>query len=301
MIQLYRSFTNKLKRDDISAHAASAAFFIFLSIFPMLMMVSSILPYTHITESDLMTIATDILPTNIDPLAVSIINEMYDKSVAIISVSAVFAIWSASKGMLALLRGLNSVEEVDETRNYFILRLRSSFYTVIVLGVLVFSMVVIVFGNSLVQTTIRRMPHMKYFVDLLMSFRYLFFLTLMVVVFACMYAYIPNQKQKLYMKLPGAVLSSICWTVFSWGFSIYVDRLSDFDMYGSMTTIVVVMLWLYFCMYLFLMGGEINAFLQPLLGLVFVSRRLKKQHEREPEGNVHGDREPEIEKNKKNN
>ena len=79
------------------------------------------------------------------------------------------------------------------------------------------------------------------------------------------------------------------------------ERLRGVDMYGSMTTIVVVMLWLYFCMYLFLMGGEINAFLQPLLGLVFVSRRLKKQHEREPEENVHGDREPEIEKNKKNN
>ena len=46
---------------------------------------------------------------------------------------------------------------------------------------------------------------------------------------------------------------------------------------------------------------KINAFLQPLLGLVFVSRRLKKQHEREPEENVHGDRETEIEKNKKNN
>lgn len=296
MIRLYRSFTMKLKRDDISAHAASAAFFIFLAIFPMLMMVSSILPYTHITESDLMMIATDILPNNIDPLAVSIINEMYDKSVAIISLSAVFAIWSASKGMLALLRGLNSVEEVDETRNYFVLRLRSSFYTIIVLGVLIFSMVVIVFGNSLVQTAIRRLPHARYFVDFLMSFRYLFFILFIVVVFACMYAYIPNQKQKLYMKLPGAVFSGVCWTVFSWGFSIYVDHFGAFDMYGSMTTIVVVMLWLYFCMYLFLLGGEINAFLQPFLSLVFVSRRMKKKHEQELAEKAHTGQEAEKEK-----
>ncbi len=300
MIRLYRSFTVKLKRDDISAHAASAAFFIFLSVFPMLMMISSILPYTHITESDLMSVATDILPSNIDPLAISIINEMYDKSVAILSLSAVFAVWSASKGMLALLRGLNSVEEVDETRNYFVLRLRSSFYTIIVLGVLVFSMIVIVFGNAFVQTAMQRLPHTRYFVDFLMSFRYLFFLSFMVVVFACMYAYIPNQKQKLYMKLPGAVFSSVCWTVFSWGFSIYVDRFGDFDMYGSMTTIVVVMLWLYFCMYLFLIGGEINAFLQPFLSLVFVSRRMKKKYAREQAEKAHmGQETEETEKNKK--
>lgn len=287
MVRLFRSFADKLKRDDISAHAASAAFFIFLSVFPMLMMVSSILPYTNITESDLMTVVTDILPSNIDPLAISIIDEMYDKSIAVISLSAVFVIWSAAKGMLALLRGLNSVEEVDETRNYFVLRLRSCFYTIIVLGVIIFSMIVIVFGNSLVQTLIRRLPQARYLVNLVMSFRYVFILAFMVVAFACLYAYVPNQKNKLLMKLPGAIFSSICWTAFSWGFSIYVDRFGNFNMYGSMTTIVIVMLWLYFCMYLLLIGGEINAFLQPFLRLIFVSRKMRKKYQKEQEEKAH--------------
>ncbi len=300
MIRLYRNFTIKLKRDDVSAHAASAAFFIFLSVFPIVMMLSSVLPYTHITESDLMAVATDILPTNIDPLAISIINEMYDKSVAILSVSAVFAIWSASKGMLALLRGLNSVEEVDETRNYFLLRLRSSLYTVVVIGILTFAMIIIVFGNSFVRNVVERLPHAIYIVKLLLSFRYIFFGAIMVIVFACMYAYIPNQNQKLYMKFPGAVFSSICWTLFSWGFSVYVERFGAFDMYGSMTTIVIVMLWLYFCMYLFLLGGEINAFLQPFLNLVFVSRRMKKKQEQGQTEKAYMRQEAdEIEKNKK--
>lgn len=281
MIQVIKNFMDKLKRDDIGAHAASAAFFIFLSVFPMLMMVSSILPYTHITESDLMAVVTDLLPSNIDPLAISIIDEMYDKSMAIVSVSAALAVWSAAKGMLALLRGLNAVEEVVETRNYFVLRLRSCLYTVVVLAVIIFSMIVIVFGNSIVQTIIQRFPHARYVVNLTMSFRYVFILAFMAIAFACMYAYIPNQSQKLVMKIPGAVFSSICWTVFSWGFSIYVDRFGNFNMYGSMTTIVIVMLWLYFCMYLLLIGGEINAFLQPLLSLVFVSRKLRKKQEKE--------------------
>lgn len=278
MLQLIRNFTGKLKKDDISAHAASAAFFIFLSIFPILMMMCSILPYTHISEADLMTIATELLPSGIDPLAISIIDEMYEKSVAVISLSAVFVVWSAAKGMLALLRGLNSVQEVNETRNYFVLRLWCCLYTVIFLAVIIFSMIVLVFGNSIVQNLIGRFPQMKYITDTLMKFRYVFILGFMAIAFACMYALIPNRRNNLFAKLPGAVFSSVGWTVFSWGFSIYVDRFGNFNMYGSLTTIVIVMLWLYFCMYLLLLGDEINSFLYPFFSLLSVNRRIRKEN-----------------------
>lgn len=277
MVRFINEFMNKMKRDDVSAHAASAAFFMFLSIFPILMLLCSVLPYTHISEADLLRVVTDLLPSSIDPLAVSVIGDLYDRSATIISISAVFVVWSAAKGILALLRGLNDVQDVDETRNYFVLRLWSCIYTVILLVLIVFTLIVLVFGNPIINNLLSHLPNVRYIAILLMPFRYLVVIVALALVFAFMYALIPNKKNRVFDKMPGAVFASLGWTVFSWAFSMYVERYGAFDMYGSLTTIVIIMLWLYFCMYILLLGDELNYFLQPLLELLKVNRRMRKE------------------------
>lgn len=277
MVRFINEFMDKMKRDDVSAHAASAAFFMFLSIFPILMLLCSVLPYTHISEADLLRVVTDLLPSSIDPLAVSVIGDLYDKSVTVISVSAVFIVWSAAKGILALLRGLNAVQEVNETRNYFVLRFWSCIYTVILLILIVFSLIVLVFGNSIINNFLSHFPNVRYMAIILMPFRYFVGIVALALVFALMYALIPNRKNKVSDKTPGAVFASLGWTVFSWAFSLYVERYGSFNMYGSLTTIVIIMLWLYFCMYILLLGDELNYFLQPLLELLRVNRRVRRE------------------------
>lgn len=277
MVRFINEFMNKMKRDDVSAHAASAAFFMFLSIFPILMLLCSVLPYTHISEADLLRVVTDLLPSSIDPLAVSVIGDLYDKSATIISVSAVFIVWSAAKGILALLRGLNAVQEVNETRNYFVLRFWSCIYTIILLILIVFSLIVLVFGNSIINNLLSHLPEVRYIAILLMPFRYFVGIVALALVFAMMYALIPNKKNKIFDKMLGAVFAALGWTVFSWAFSVYVERYGAFDMYGSLTTIVIIMLWLYFCMYILLLGDELNYFLQPLLEFLKVNRRERRE------------------------
>lgn len=281
MVRFINEFMTKMKRDDVGAHAASAAFFMFLSIFPILMLLCSVLPYTHISEADLLRVVTDLLPSSIDPLAVSVIGELYDQSVAVISVSAVFIIWSAAKGILALVRGLNAVQEVNETRNYFVLRFWSCIYTVILLVLIVFSLIVLVFGNPIINNLLSHLPSIRYMAIILMPFRYLVVIVALALVFALMYALIPNRKNKIFDKMPGAIFASFGWTVFSWAFSLYVERYGSFNMYGSLTTIVIIMLWLYFCMYILLLGDELNYFLQPLLELVRVNRRMRREKSEE--------------------
>lgn len=281
MVRFINEFMNKMKRDDVSAHAASAAFFMFLSIFPILMLLCSVLPYTHISEADLLRVVTDLLPSTIDPLAVSVIGDLYDRSATIISISAVFVVWSAAKGILALLRGLNDVQDVDETRNYFVLRFWSCIYTVILLVLIVFTLIVLVFGNPIINNLLSHLPNVRYIAILLMPFRYLVVIVALALVFAFMYALIPNKKNRVFDKMPGAVFASLGWTVFSWAFSMYVERYGAFDMYRSLTTIVIIMLWLYFCMYILLLGDELNYFLQPLLELLKVNRRMRKEKIRE--------------------
>lgn len=277
MLQFVKEFLGKLKKDNLSAHAASAAFFMFLSIFPILILLCSILPYTHISKADLLRVVTDFLPSTLDPLAISVIEEFYEKSAAVISISAVFIVWSAAKGILALLRGLNSVQDVSETRNYFILRFWSSIYTVILLILIVFTLIVVVFGNPIINKLLSKLPSVRYTAVILMPFRYLVVIVALAVVFACMYALIPNRKNKIWDKVPGAVFASLGWTVFSWGFAVYVDRYGVFNMYGSLTTIVIIMLWLYFCMYILLLGDEVNSFLQPFLALVGINQRVRRE------------------------
>ena len=117
-----KDFSKEMNKNNISAHASSAAFFLFLSLIPIMLLVCAIVPYTKITENNLVTIVTDILPASLDPFAIRLIAEVYDKTPAVISITAIVVIWSAAKGLLAIMRALNAINRVDETRNYFILR-----------------------------------------------------------------------------------------------------------------------------------------------------------------------------------
>ena len=171
--------------------------------------------------------------------------------------------WSAGKGVLALMRGLNAMNGVVEDRNYVLQRLIASFYLIIFLVTVVFSLTVMVFGNLLAGVVIRHAPGMEALFELLLHLRGIFSWCIMTMIFAAMYTYIPNCKLKFSHQIPGAVFSATSWNLFSWGFSIYVQHFNAFDMYGSLTTIVILMLWLYFCFYLFLIGAHINRFLEP--------------------------------------
>ena len=84
---------------------------------------------------------------------------------------------------------------------------------------------------------------------------------LIFVVILFMYRFIPGHKQGFKKQLPGAIVATLGWYVISLFFSIYLDTFKGFSvMYGSLTTIVLAMMWVYFCMYSILIGAEVNNF-----------------------------------------
>lgn len=276
IFNIIRDFGRHTNRKNINAFASSTAFFFFLSLIPMLILLCSIIPYTSITEGNLMKFITDITPDMIDPLVISIIEDVYDKSAGVISVAVIATLWSASKGMLALIRGLNEINNVDEDRSYIILRSIASFYTILMLLVLLLSLVVMVFGNALVAGIIRSIPQTKKIFDFFMNFRMLFSFTIMVIGFTMIYAYIPNKKLKFLLQLPGAVFSAILWNLFSWAFSIYIGSINDFSTYGNLATIVIVMLWLYMCIYIVMIGAYVNKYFGPAYKYLFNIKSTKE-------------------------
>lgn len=129
-----------------------------MSLIPILVLLCAIIPYTALTKANLMTFLTDITPDVVDSLVISIIEDVYAKSAGVISIAAVTLLWSASKGMLALMRGMNEINDVEENRNFVVVRMIAAFYTVILLAVVLLSLVVMVFGNALVNGIIRTIP-----------------------------------------------------------------------------------------------------------------------------------------------
>lgn len=261
---IIRDFSAKMKKKDISTYAASTAFFFFLSVVPMLIMICTIIPYTPLTEENLVELVTDFLPDQIDPLAESLISEVYDKSAGILSVALIATVWSAAKGVMALMKGLNSVNGVEEKRNYFVLRIIASFYTVVMLVVVILSLFVMVFGDQLVTLALHRIPQLQRVVSFAMNFRFLFVWAVLSVLFAAVYAYVPDKKLEFREQIPGAVFSAVVWSVFSWAFSYYVTYGNTYGIYGSLSIIIIVLLWMYFCMYIIMIGAYLNRYFQPV-------------------------------------
>jgi membrane protein len=227
------------------------------------MLLCAILPYTPLTKANLMTFVRQISPDAMHSLLISIIGDVYDKSIGIVSITAIVTIWSAGKGVLALMRGLNAINDVEEDRNYVLLRMIASLYTVLLLAAVLVSLLTMVFGKSLIGVIEGFIPQSAYLFDVLLHFRMLFVWSVLTIVIAIMYAYMPGKRLPFTMQLPGAAFASVAWSVMTWGFSIYIDEFNGFDTYGSLTTIIILMLWLYAAMYIIMVGAYTNRYFKP--------------------------------------
>ncbi len=270
-------FGKQMSRKNISAFAASTAFFLFLSLIPALMLLCAIVPYTPLTEANLMSAAKEISPDAVDALLTGIIADVYDKSIGIVSITAIATLWSAGKGVLALMRGLNAVNDVEENRNYFLLRLVACLYTILMLVAILLSLLIMVFGNSIIGLIEGVIPQTSYLFDLLIHFRTPFVWAVLTVVIALMYAYVPGARLGFKMQLPGAVFAAIAWSAMTWAFSVYVDEFNGFNTYGNLTTIIILMLWLYATMYITMVGAYMNRYFKPAFQFFVGKKRIDRK------------------------
>ena len=259
-----RDFSAQMKKQNISAYAASIAFFFFLSIVPMLMVICMVIPYTPLTEENLVQAVTDITPDRVDPVVEDLIADVYDKSAGILSIAVIATLWSAAKGVMALMQGLNAVNGVDEKRTYFVIRVVACLYTVVMLIVVILSLFINVFGNQLVNLALHRIPQLQKLVVFLMHFRFLVVWAVLTLLFATVYAFMPDDRLRFREQIPGATFAAVVWSVFSWGFSMYVDYSNSYGIYGSLAIIIIILLWMYFCMYIIMIGAYLNRYFRPV-------------------------------------
>lgn len=280
LITVILAISRELRESKASLFAASTAFFAFLSLIPMLILVCSILPFINGSQELFLSVVDSLLPRSLEAFSVAIIEEIYDKSITLLSVSAVLMLWVSGKGFYALKAGINAVRHVRESRGMVFQRLVASLYTIVFIVCVVFAFVFMLFGNYLNEALIRILPTYSYIYQFMMHFRFLFVWAVMTVFLQIAFATLPNEKVSVRLQLPGAFFSSVVWSVFSWGFSIYIDKMNGFGMYGSLTTIIAVMMWLYIGFYILLMGVSINVHFEEKYQFLLMERKKRRELKR---------------------
>lgn len=251
-----------LADQNVPLYAANASFFLILSVFPMLVVLLALLRYTGIQVENLTDLLSGVVPGSLMPMVKRLVLSAYvGSSATVLSVSALAALWSASRGMYSFLTGLNSIYKVQENRGYFRTRILSVAYTFAFLIVLVLTLVLHVFGSDLLQH-LSFLPIPQLLINLL-DMRMFVLLVLQTALFATMFMVLPNERNRFRDSLPGALLATIGWQIFTNLYSVYSQKFTAYaSIYGSVYVVALGMLWLYFCICIVFYGGILNLNLQ---------------------------------------
>lgn len=255
---LINYFGRKIREDNISAYAAQAALFIIMSIIPFLLVFLALLRFTPISEDMIFSVIHLILPDSVSPWIESIVDEVYHHSVSVIWIALLFGIYSSAKCIHSLRNGLNTVYGIRETRNWFKLRARAMLETFALIWLVILSFLLIFFGKRIQALVAQNLPGIEKFTNMLIEGRLVIMFFFLILVFTFIYRFLPNRDATYRSQLVGAVGCSAAWYFFTIGLSIVLNLFDAFSLYGSLATIVLVMFWLYICMSIFLICGEVN-------------------------------------------
>ena len=255
MVIMWKKWLKDCTDLQIPVYAANACYFLALAVFPALLLILASLRYTPLSAVDLIRLLEGILPGALMGAAESlIVSTYYNSSGAVLGISAMTALWSASRGIHGLLAGLNTVYGVREDRSWLDTRLISVGYTFVFLLLVIVTLVFQVFGESLTRWLFPSWP---------IDWRSTWLLAAQILVFDLIYMVLPNRRNRFLESMPGAVFTAVLWQLFSHGFSLYVEHMVSryTNIYGSVYTVAIGLLWIYWCMCILLFGGLLNRLL----------------------------------------
>ena len=272
-------FFNKVNKDHIPEYVGEASFFMILSFIPFIMLLFSLLQFTNIDRLSMMNMMNAIVPENMISFFSDIINEVYSKSFGTISISAFIAVWSAGRGFYSLGKGFKSIfkQNEDDEFNKFFVRIESLLFTIIFIISLMLVMFGLVFGDRIIFAIVSKFPIFTSLFEVFINSRIFVSILGLFLLFLYLYKLIANRKMKIKAHMPGAILAAIGWYIVSRFFSIYVNIFTGFtNMYGSLSTVILIMMWVYACITLIFWGAEVNSYLN--VKLKRLAQKKKKEN-----------------------
>lgn len=260
----YIRWTSKaLENTRISAYAGQSAFFLMLSFFPFLLFCFSLIRLTPFTKLDLENFIFSFIPQDFQALLHVFVTDIYaNSSSRILSATVITAVYLSSKAFYMLVQGINSMFQVKETRNFLMLRFYSIIYSIFFAVIIIATLTVFVFGNKILHYLERFFPVITSTLFEILEFKMLIGFLFLFLIFLLLYRFLPNCSYRLKELVPGAAFTTAGWLLFSYFYSIYINNFSNYaSFYGAMTAIALLMIWIYTCMYILLLGGILNHFL----------------------------------------
>lgn len=256
-------FLKSIRKHHVNEYAIQCAYYVILSFIPFLILLFSLIQFTNIGQDTIFFWVKEIFPGNISEFIEGIIREASFKSIGTLSISIVFTLWSAGKGFFALCKGFHYIYETPREYNYWFLKLKSIICIIIFIISIVVALVVVTLGETIAEFITTQYMGLSTPINILLNLRWLWQFLLLFGVFLLMYKFVPKHKVKFKTQIPGALLSAVGWYGLSWAFSVYLDVFKNFSIiYGSLTSIMLLMIWVYWCMYIILIGAEINTFIE---------------------------------------
>lgn len=258
-----QTILDNMRKDHINEFSAQCAYYVILSFIPFIILLLTLIQYTNIEQQQLFWIISKIIPSSMNEMVLGIVREVYSKSVGTVSISLIFTILAADKGLFALVKGLHLVYNYSDNKrkSMIYLKLTSIIKTLIFIMIVAIGAVILVFGSTIVSTVQEKFGLLENYTIISKIISELLFIFVAFLVFLCLYKFIPGHKITFKSQVPGAIFSSIALIVISFVFSKYLDIFKGFSItYGSLTALMLIMMWTYTCFYVIFLGAEINKF-----------------------------------------
>ena len=263
--QLIFSIARRFSEDKVTVYGAQASFFLMVSLGPFSIALAAMIQFfLPGNQWETLQAVLEYVPEQVSQVARIGINEIFTSSApSIISISIILAIWSASKGVLSLERCMHAIYRYDERHNYLFVRLRSMFYTLVLLIAIVFALSFLVFGNTIQAILAKHFPVFARLSVLIVALRALISICILIFAFSAIYEVLTGKKRRFTDVLPGVLFATIGWVLFSVIYAYYIANFSNYTViYGALGAFTLFMLWIYFCILILLIGAEINVFLE---------------------------------------
>ncbi|SIS87540.1 YihY/virulence factor BrkB family protein [Salimicrobium salexigens] len=266
-----KELVEEFQKDDVPVLASSQAYYYLLAIFPMLILMLSLLPYFSIDSERIMGFISSNVPGGTAEMLRENIVSVVDKpSGGLLTIGILGTLWSASNGVNAFIKAANIAYNVEETRSFIKVRLISIGLTLGMILAIVVAIMLPVFGDVIITfvTDLLRLPDST--VILFQILRWAISIIVMAGVLMALYHIAPNEKIPFKSIIPGALTTAVLWQVISLLFSFYISNFGNYSAtYGSLGGIIILMLWFFLTGIILMVGAEIN---------VITSRHRQSKH-----------------------
>ena len=247
--------------DDLAAMSAQISYYLILAFFPFLFFLINLLSFTPLPKRLLIANFNAILPQETALLVKTMLTETVQaKSGAMLVLSMLASLWAASRGMSAIIRGLNHSYGLKESRRFVRLNMVALLSTVGLSVMVLISFIMIVLGRIIGSTIFGYMGAKSLFYSIWSFLRYGITFGLLLTTFYLIYRYLPNRKLTGNHVLAGTIFTTVGWIGASLLFSFYVNNFGSYaTVYGSLGGMFALIFWLYISTLIFLLGGAINA------------------------------------------